>query len=565
MRSCWCCASTASRSPTTPGSPRCPTPRCPGTSTTAGWRRSTSWRCRSTAAPTSRPGRRRTRWGRGSRPSRRPGRTWPRCWAAWPSRTAARPPTWRPGSTPWTRPPWPGPAPTWPSGGPPSTGVRRRRGPGRYSTRWRRTPTRGGHGERLASAGVQGRGSTVRRAAAVLAMLLGVTAVSCRVPGELGSPGGGHGAGGGPLGAGNGYVDRHAWRASQDEYLRFATGQLTPTSPTSVLAHLARADRDPHFDFDASAIGPDDFAAVFAKIDAFQDTSDFDMMQLVALWYGHRREITPELRAAIEQRLLGFRYWFTDPLPAGVIDQKWFWSENHRIIFHTLEYLAGRALPDATFAITGHTGEATAADGRARVEAWLDEKATWGFSEWHSDVYYQEDIQALTLLTEYAERDLARRAAVMLDLFLYDLAVHQLRGNNGVTHGRSYMKDKSRATDQDVFGTTKLLFDTTSLPYPSRTDTGAVLLAASTSYRLPEVIRRVATSPQTFVDHTRMGAPIDLDQPFSTDPESAVPGVAYDDPPAVEFWWDRGALTAWQTVPITLATLDERDLFERGR
>ena len=25
-----------------------------------------------------------------------------------------------------------------------------------------------------------------------------------------------------------------------------------------------------------------------------------------------------------------------------MIDQKWFWSENHRIIFHTLEYLAGR-------------------------------------------------------------------------------------------------------------------------------------------------------------------------------------------------------------------------------
>ena len=33
----------------------------------------------------------------------------------------------------------------------------------------------------------------------------------------------------------------------------------------------------------------------------------------------------------------------------------------------------------------------------------------------------------------------------MLDLVLYDLALHQVSGNNGVTHGRSYMKDKSRA------------------------------------------------------------------------------------------------------------------------
>ena len=405
----------------------------------------------------------------------------------------------------------------------------------------------------------------MRRVAAMLVMALGVTAMAaCQVPGRPGGgPGGGQGAhGGGPLGAGHGYVDAGEWRDRQDEYLRFATEQLTPTSPTSVLAHLTRAGRDHRFRFDASAIGPDDFAATFAKIDAYQDTSDFDMMQLVAIWYGHRRDITPELRSAIEQRFVDFRYWFTDPLPAGVVDQKWFWSENHRIIFHTLEYLAGRALPDQTFSVTGATGQEEAADGRTRVEAWLDEKAAWGFSEWHSDVYYQEDIQALTLLTEYGEVEVARRAAVMLDLFLYDLAVHQVSGNNGVTHGRSYMKDKSRATDEDVFGTMKLLFDTTRLPYQSRTDTGAVLLAATTRYRLPEVIRRVATSPETFVDRTHMGAPIDVDQPFSTDPQSAVPGVSYDDPQDIEFWWDRGALTAWQTVPATLATIDEHQLFE---
>jgi hypothetical protein len=41
-----------------------------------------------------------------------------------------------------------------------------------------------------------------------------------------------------------------------------------------------------------------------------------------------------------------------------------------------------------------------------------------------------------------------------------------------------------------------------------------------------------------------------------------VPGFAYDDPAAVPFWWDRGALTAWQTVPVTLATIEEHDLFE---
>ncbi len=166
-----------------------------------------------------------------------------------------------------------------------------------------------------------------------------------------------------PLGTGNGYLDGHEWRRRQDGYLHFATQALDQGSIANVIAHLARDERERDFRFDASVIGPDDFAAVFAKIDAYQDTSDFDMMRLMALWYGYGGRLRPDLRQAIEARFTGFRYWYTDPLPAGVIDEKWFWSENHRLIFHTLEYLAGRGLPDATFGITGETGR-THADAR---------------------------------------------------------------------------------------------------------------------------------------------------------------------------------------------------------
>jgi hypothetical protein len=42
---------------------------------------------------------------------------------------------------------------------------------------------------------------------------------------------------GGPLGSGNGYLDRREWRQRQDGYLRFATEQLDPTSVPNVLAH----------------------------------------------------------------------------------------------------------------------------------------------------------------------------------------------------------------------------------------------------------------------------------------------------------------------------------------
>lgn len=364
------------------------------------------------------------------------------------------------------------------------------------------------------------------------------------------------------LGTGDGYVPAAAWRQRQDDYLGFATEVTDLGSLSNVTAHLARSERDAGYTFDGTALQPSHLAGVFAKIDAHEDTSDFDMMRLALLWWAYRDRLDPATVAAVEQRFTGFRYWYTDPLPEGVIDDKWFWSENHRLIVHTLEYLSGRALPDATFAFTGETGAVHAARGRERIEEWLDEKIAFGFSEWHSDVYYAKDIEPLLLLTEFAEDDIAQRAAGMLDMFLYDLAVHQRAGNVGVTHGRSYMKDMSKATDQDVFNVVKLAFDTTSQPYTSRGDATVMGLARADRYRLPEALVRVARSTRTFVDRQTMGAPLDVDEPFTTTPVPAAGAAPYDTADGVPFWWERGALTAWQVVPRTLATIEEHDLFD---
>ena len=405
----------------------------------------------------------------------------------------------------------------------------------------------------------------MRRGAALLAVLVAVTALAaCRTPGGPGGGGPGHGGGPGGLGTGDGWVDRREWRAAEDGYLAFATEELTPSSPTNVLAHLTRAERDRRFAFDADAIGPDDFAAVFDKIDAFRDTSDFDLLQLVALWEGHRDDLAPDLRTAIEQRFTTFRYWYTDPLPAGVVDDKWFWSENHRIIFHTLEYLAGRALPDATFTVTGEPGRTHADRGRARIEAWLDEKAAYGFSEWHSDVYYQEDIQALTLLAEHGERDLARRAAAMLDVFLYDLAAApaagQQRGHpRPVVHeGQEpgHRPGRVRADQAAV----RHVRPAVPVPVRHRRHLPRRRRAAT---GCPRSIRRVATHRAHVRGPRRTWACRSTStSPSPTAPVSQVPGVGYDDPAAIPFWWERGALTAWQTVPVTLATIEQHDLFE---
>jgi hypothetical protein len=360
---------------------------------------------------------------------------------------------------------------------------------------------------------------------------------------------------------GDGFVDAEWFEGRQVEFLEAATVELDPGSVTNSIAHFERARRDESFDVDTTAVTVDSLSRSFEKIDGWEDTADFDLLYLTNLWMGYREELDPGLAQAIEDRLIGFKHWFTEPTPDGVVDQRWYWSENHRLIFHAIEYLAGQELPAETFTNDGRSGQEHRDHAEELIHRWMEEKARLGFVEWHSDVYYAKDVVALLTLIEWAEDDeIVTKASALLDLFLFDLALHTLDGNNGVTHGRSYMKDKSNAFDQDVFGTVKLLFDQTDAEYPSRTDAAAVLLSRAQRYRMPEVIRRVATSTEPMVDREHMGVPLDPHAPVTDDPEAPF-GVDFDDE-NVDFWWDRGALTVWQVVPLTLRIAEQHDLWE---
>ena len=358
-----------------------------------------------------------------------------------------------------------------------------------------------------------------------------------------------------------GLVDESWWQERQDDYLAAAAQDFNPSNPLSAIVNAEAAARDDEVTRRGEDVTVDSLAEMFAEIDRFDDTTDFDVLYLLNLWYGYRDELPDETVAAIEQRLLDFKYWYTEPTPAGVVDDKYYWSENHRVIFHTDEYLAGQAFPDATFGNDGRTGGEHRDEARERILEWLDEKVRFGFTEWHSDVYYQKDITPLLSLVEWAEdEEVVTRAGMVLDLVLFDLAAHVQRGNFGATRGRSYMKDKSTALDQDTFGAAKLLFDDTDEDYPSTTDPGAVLLARAQNYRPPEVLRRIATSDETSVDRQRMGVALDPSAPVDPDVE-APHGYDFDDPENVAFWWERGAQTVWQVVPLTLDTLERHDLW----
>src|SRR5690606_29222098 len=129
--------------------------------------------------------------------------------------------------------------------------------------------------------------------------------------------------------------------------------------------------------------------ADFARIATMEDTTDFVLLYMLNAWLGYHPHpaLDPVLWQKTKEAFLSFKFWYSDPQPEGITDDKWYWSENHQIIFYTLEYLLGQEFPDETFGITGWTGAQHRERAAQRIRRWLWHKARFGFDEWHSNVY----------------------------------------------------------------------------------------------------------------------------------------------------------------------------------
>jgi len=357
-----------------------------------------------------------------------------------------------------------------------------------------------------------------------------------------------------------GLVSEESWRARQDDYLTFATDDdLDPADPLSVIAHAAVAERN-GTEADLSAATPKTFAPVFDKLRAFEDTGDFDVNRLITLHLRYRNQLDPDLADAIEERILAFKYWWTEPTPAGVIDDQYYWTENHQIIFLANEYVAGQAFPDATFTNAELTGAEHVAHAEERLRKWFEWRSRFGFSEWLSNVYWTEDLMGVLLLAEFAtDPEMARLASMTLDVMFVELAGHVQQGTFGSTHGRSYQKDKLNGRDEDTFSTVKMAFDQTPVPY-AETDT-ATLLAVAERYRPPEVAMRIARSDEPAVFRTKSSLPIDPKAPIDPDAEAPY-GLTYEGEDGLMIWWGLGGQFPWQVAPTSIDAVKEFDLFE---
>lgn len=277
---------------------------------------------------------------------------------------------------------------------------------------------------------------------------------------------------------------------------------------------------------------------------------------------------------AVHASFLAFKYWWDDPFRCDEFSGRalevrssralnghedmtagqdmTYWSENHRLLFATAEYLAGQFWPDEQFISQAAnrkggpalrpgdlTGLQHMAHAKPRVLRWLDERLRMGFSEWNAPGYYVEDLLPLVNLADFAvDREIRTKAAMVLDLLAFDVAIHGQSGAFAGSAGRAYFEHKNCVWEQSMRDPAEILFG--RMRRFVGTSNAAVFLATSPSYRPPDAISLIARSaPARFSTRSRSSITFDEAADFGV-------GTRTDDD--MEFWWSRAAYATKQTI-----------------
>jgi len=230
---------------------------------------------------------------------------------------------------------------------------------------------------------------------------------------------------------------------------------------------------------------------IFERLDFINqraDCSDFYMVGILGMVarFWDDENFPHGLREPIQNAILNFKYWMDEPSD----DAMCYWSENHQILFHTCQILAGQLLPDEAFSNTSQPGSWHQAKGEERALSWLHKRARGGFQEWDSNTYFEHDVLALIHLIDLAESDeVHEMAAVVLDKLLFTQAINSFKGVFGSTHGRTYAPYIKNGYQEPTSGIGRLLWGQGIF---NEHIMGTVSLACSDAYDLPLMIEQIA-------------------------------------------------------------------------
>jgi hypothetical protein len=170
------------------------------------------------------------------------------------------------------------------------------------------------------------------------------------------------------------------------------------------------------------------------------DCADFVIQGILRLmfWEKSGQHLSPEINALMKDTILGFKYWVDEPGDTVM----YMGSENHRLLFHVAEWMAGLLFPTEEFTNSRQNGLFHYQKAYVYITEWIRQRGKFGYDEWHSNSYLPVCIAPLMNVYDFAviegQYKLKQMLQGVLDQIFFYLAADTYRGFWGVTHGRSY-------------------------------------------------------------------------------------------------------------------------------
>lgn len=218
-------------------------------------------------------------------------------------------------------------------------------------------------------------------------------------------------------------------------------------------------------------------------VNAREDCSDFCFIVILYIYKKFYKDLSETARKEIEKAAVNYRYWIDEPGD----DVMWFFSENHALLFHICQYLAGSYFPKQVFTNSGRIGQEVKQHGEELLNEWFDAFFEEFVTEWNSNAYIPIDVHGFGFLYNLTDKDtpLHEKAKKALDMVAYSITMNAHKGVVMTSFGRTYEKELK---GNDNTGITTLLYILYNAGHLNCDGAGSIALAVS-DYTAPEEYR----------------------------------------------------------------------------
>ena len=150
------------------------------------------------------------------------------------------------------------------------------------------------------------------------------------------------------------------------------------------------------------------------------DCSDFTGNNVIRFYIENKHRLENVNKEEIKNSFINYKYWFSEY--DGRKDSMCYWSENHQILFAVNEYLAGQEWPNEIFS-DGNDGKWHKEFAAERINAWMEQRYYYGFTEYYSNNYYIENIAPMSNFIQFASDSvMVDKMKIVMDIIWYDIA-----------------------------------------------------------------------------------------------------------------------------------------------